>query len=273
MTTWDELLERRGESWNEAISRRHSRRTFDGVPVDARTLDQLDQSVAVHAHEDARVVLVRSPAEGIFRGIVGSYGKVTGSPHVLVMLARITTPFHQQHAGYSGQAAVLEACALGLDTCWIGGFFDRKRVENMIGLGPDERPVAISPLGHGQQRTSSSERMLRASARADRRKQITELAPGIDDGWPAWARAAAEAVRLAPSAVNRQPWRLTLMNERLVISRDNQQEAPKVTKALDCGIAMLHAELGARARGVRGRWHDRDDGLTVAEFVPEGIRR
>ena len=112
--------------------------------------------------------------------------------------------------------------------------------------------------------------MLRASARAHRRRELSEIAPGIDGSWPEWARAAAEAVRLAPSAVNRQPWRLTLVNERLVISRDNGQETPKVTKSLDCGIAMLHAELGARSQGVHGRWHDRSEGLVVAEFALEG---
>ena len=150
MEPWQKLLERRGDVWYRAIPQRHSRRTFDGASIEPETLDRLDDAVSVPSHEDARVVLVRDPADDIFRGIVGSYGKVTGSPHVFVMLARTSGPHHQQHVGYCGQAAILEACALGLDTCWIGGFFDRKRVATMVELRSDERPVAISPVGHGQ---------------------------------------------------------------------------------------------------------------------------
>ena len=35
----------------------------------------------------------------------------------------------------------------------------------------------------------------------------------------------------------------------------------------DCGIAMLHAELGARASGASGAWRDLSIGLDVARYV------
>ena len=79
--------------------------------------------------------------------------------------------------------------------------------------------------------------------------------------------AAVETARLAPSAVNRQPWRFRFDAGALVIARDNAVEFPRVSKRLDCGIAMLHAELGARATGVHGAWRDLSIGLDVARFV------
>jgi len=77
-----------------------------------------------------------------------------------------------------------------------------------------------------------------------------------------------ETARLAPSAINRQPWRFRLDGDSLVIAQDNAFETPKVTKRLDCGIAMLHAHLGAVAEGVVGAWTDLEGGLDVARFTP-----
>ena len=94
-----------------------------------------------------------------------------------------------------------------------------------------------------------TERVMQGMAGAHNRKSVAVLAPGIGDGWPDWAVAAVETARLAPSAVNRQPWRFRMDAGALVIARDGAMETPKVTKRLDCGIAMLHAELGARAAG------------------------
>jgi hypothetical protein len=55
-----------------------------------------------------------------------------------------------------------------------------------------------------------------------------------------------------------------------VIAKDNALETPKVTKRLDCGIAMLHAELGAVASGMRGSWTDLE-GADVARYEAMAI--
>jgi len=87
-----------------------------------------------------------------------------------------------------------------------------------------------------------------------------------------WARAAVECARLAPSATNRQPWRFRFEGEGLVVEKSRGPELPMVTKRLDCGIAMLHAELGAWNAGVSGVWLESADGREVARFEPEEAR-
>jgi len=89
------------------------------------------------------------------------------------------------------------------------------------------------------------------------------IAPG-HAAWPAWAQEATAAVRIAPSGANRQPWRLHMDGDALVLT-----EAPKVywTAPIDFGIAMLHAELGAAHAGVIGRWSVGRGG-EVARFIP-----
>ena len=63
-----------------------------------------------------------------------------------------------------------------------------------------------------------------------------------------------EAARLAPSARNRQPWRFRVQDSSIVVTEDGKPSLPGISKRLDCGIAMLHLELGARAAGTSGSW-------------------
>ena len=264
------LLKDRGPEWLAAVARRTSRRAFDGQPLADELLDAVDACCnEFRPYPDARVVLVRSTDVEVFKGIVGSYGRVTGSPHLLVLIADARAPYSDQHIGYTGEGVVLEATALGLDTCWIGGFFSAEKVGRVVDLAEGERVYAVSPLGHALRVPSTTESTMRRMAGSKKRKCIEELAPGIDRTWPEWAVAALETARLAPSAVNRQPWRFRLDEGRLVIAKDRGFETPKVTKRLDCGIAMLHAQLGASAEGVWGAWTDLS-GADVARFDIEG---
>lgn len=260
----------RAPEWLAAVARRMSRRAFDGLPVDAGLLDAMDRCCSeFRPYPGSRAVLVREPNVDVFTGIIGSYGKVTGSPHLLVFIADEQSPYADQHIGLTGEAVILEATRLGLDTCWIGGFFSTKKVGRAVDLAPGERVYSISPLGFARDSMSGTEKTMRSMAGAKKRKTIEEIAPGIGGTWPEWAVTGVETARLAPSATNRQPWRFRLTDGGLVVAKDSAFETPKVTKRLDCGIAMLHAELGAVASGVRGRWTDMD-GSDVARFEPEG---
>ena len=123
----------------------------------------------------------------------------------------------------------------------------------MVELAEGERVYAVSPLGYANRSVGAHrEEACESMAGSKKRKCVEELAPGIGGSWPEWAVTAVETARLAPSAVNRQPWRFRLEDGGLVIAKDNAFETPKVTKRLDCGIAMLHAELGAMASGAQG---------------------
>lgn len=259
----------RSADWLAAASRRRSRRTYLATPTASAKLDAVEALCErFRPHTDARVVLVRDPAIDIFKGIIGGYGKVSGAPHALLFIADTRSAFAQQHLGYTGEAAILEATTLELSTCWVGGFFDPKRAATLVALAPGERIFAVSPLGTAAAEASVTERSMTGLAGSSGRKALDVLAPDGTDGWPAWATAALETARLAPSAVNRQPWRFRWDGEGLVVAINSRMETPKVTKRLDCGIAMLHIEVAAAAFGVTGSWTDLSAGLDVARFIP-----
>ena len=265
------ILGDRAPEWLAAVARRLSRRAFDRRPVDGGLLDAMDECCRLfRPYADARTVLVRAPEIDVFTGIVGSYGKVTGSPHLLVFIADERGSFPDQHIGFTGEGTILEATRLGLDTCWIGGFFSAEKVRCVVDLADGERVYSVSPLGYAAQSPSTIEKAMRWMAGSKKRKCVEELAPGIGSAWPQWAVAAVETARLAPSAVNRQPWRFRLEDGGLVVAQDSAFETPKVTKRLDCGIAMLHAEIGALASGMHGTWTDLA-GADVARYDVEAI--
>jgi hypothetical protein len=275
--------------WHDAISRRVSRRRFDGrsVPADLREALEVfcdganapagapgsaaGEPGAVPA--PARAHLVDDPAQTLFTGLVGGYGKVAGTPLSAVFIGRAPSGRDdvpddvQAAAGYLGEAFVLEATRLGLGTCWIAGMFDHDAASRLADLAPGEQVVAVTPLGYPTDQQSGGERLLRTMVKASARLSVEKLAPGILDGeWPRWAVAAVQAARLAPSGANRQPWRFRLEDGALVMSR---AERLYWTAPIDFGIARLHVELGAIHEGVTGAWTQLP-APDVAMFTPAG---
>jgi len=248
--------------WFDAIPQRISSRRFDGVRPAPEVLDRLEwTSQRLSASADhARAVLVREAPPEVFTGLVGSYGKIEGAP---ALAAFIGPEDAGLEVGYVGEGVVLQATAAGLDSVWIAAAFDAQRAGRLADLRDGERVHAIAALGHAAKRIGSGERLMRAMVRARHRLPLDTIAPG-HAGWPEWAREAASAVRLAPSGGNRQPWRLRIDGDALVITK---AEKLYWTATLDFGIAVLHAELGAAHAGVTGRWVV-GDGAEVARFVP-----
>ena len=255
--------------WLAAIAVRRSRRSFDGLPVAEADLDALESLCrSFRPYGDARVALVRQAPATIFKGLVGSYGKVTGALSALIFLGTPAEDGTDQHLGFTGEALVLEATALGLDTCWIGGALDRRVAAGVAHIMPGERVFAISPLGHATSDAPSSERLIFGWGKPKKRRAIDEIAPDSAD-WPVWAAAGLEAARVAPSAMNRQPWRFRQGSDGIIVSGSGVN-TPGLTHALDCGIAMLHFELAARAVGYPGAWVDAEaDSRDVARWLPE----
>jgi nitroreductase len=243
--------------WASAINTRRSVRTFDGRRVDPSILDAMrDFCGGLPGEAVARVAVLDHAPPDLFTGlIVGSYGRVVGAPSALLVIGRPEERGVQESMGYLGEATLLQATALSLGTCWVAGSFDRKVASRLADLGPDERIFATSPLGYPGQRPRRDERLLKAIVRAKHRRPVGEIAPGFnEERWPAWAAEGVRLARIAPSAVNRQPWRFDLEPDSVTVSVVQRGAEGSVSRLLDAGIAMLHFEVGARLMGREGIW-------------------
>ena len=93
-----------------------------------------------------------------------------------------------------------------------------------------------------------------------RRRRLSEICSPDPSDWPLWAYNAAEYVRIAPSAVNLQPWRLSFAGRTLMLS------SARPNASLDMGIAMLH--MMTAVADVRHHWEWGRD-KCVAHLIAE----
>lgn len=252
----------------QAISLRRSTRNFTGRSIGTTLLHELmhsEQPKAL-ALASCRPVLIRDPAgfDSVFTGIVGNYGKIRGATAILVLLVPESSGEEGKlEAGFLGEQYVLLATALGMASCWVAGTYHHKTLATRLSLAPDEVIVAIIALGEAKSGKDALAGLLHSFVR---RKELKEIAiPLFLDG-PPWLKAALRAVRLAPSAVNLQPWHFGGTTQRVVLRATRRTAFTPI----DLGIAMSHFALAAEHSGMRGAWK-REDGVLVfwpAEMSP-----
>ena len=242
--------------WYRQIPLRHSVRAYDGRSVPGDMLDGLRPFLSGFSElcHGARGVFL-SDAGDLFTGIVGPFGRITGASSVVVFIGDTSVPEYMEGLGYLGEGIILHATSLGLGTCWVSGTFDRSRALSRVTLGPNERLVAVTPLGFSAEREHTGQKLLSKLARSRERKPIDAIAGGLPSSrWPPGVRKALEAARLAPSAMNRQPWFFEVAGDGITLSVRGPGSGYGSSKRLDCGIALLHFEVAARALGIEGNW-------------------
>lgn len=158
--------------------------------------------------------------------------------------------------GYSFEAFILYAQSLGLGTVWLGGTMNRAAFEEAMELGEDEMMPCASPIGYTAKKMSVRENMMRKAIKADERLPFEELFfhgtfenPLIKEKAES-LKLPLEMVRLAPSAVNKQPWRAVVVDDTvhfyLKRSKGVGKEGKLDIQMVDMGIALCHFALVAK---------------------------
>ena len=243
--------------WYPAIDKRRSRRHFDANrPIESDKLSALDTLCKwFMPFPNARSCLVTESVKEVFRGIIGSYGKIKGAPAFIAFIGNMNSASVQEEVGYTGEGVILEATALGLNTCWVAGFFKPEIVASLVEIKHNERVLAVTPVGYARRFESLEEKLMTGFGRTHSRLAVSRLISELGhDTLPEWIRATIQAARLAPSAVNRQPWGFDVRNGSITVSVRTSGPDFNVSKRLDCGIAMLHIEVAALNCRVRGEW-------------------
>lgn len=256
--------------WYQALKQRSSRRQFYSKIIEKPKIKKL-QALIEKINDDVaglRIILVEKEIDEIYTGVLGSYGKISGAPAFLAFVGREDTSNMEEKIGYGGEAVILEATALELGSCWVSGTFKSEKVMAELDLKEEEKVYAISPLGYSEEKHTISERILKTAIGSRNRMDFEKLILNKNNlqELPEWIKTAVEAARLAPSAVNRQPWRFKIGEKSITIELDSKKGDKKRSKRLDCGIAMLHLEVGALKEGVSGSW-EYLKGKEVARFV------
>ena len=270
----------------ELIRRRCSWRTYDGRPLEDAQKGLLQSFINTleppPISNRIRMAVLDEPAGKA--GVKGTYGIVRGASTFLVGVAPQGSQSLEDF-GYVFEAALLRATDLGLGTCWMGGTFSRTVFSERVGLEPGEVVPAISPVGYHADRRGAVDAFFRFSAGSAKRKPWQELFFERDCTTPLTGAAAGafsqalEMVRLAPSAANKQPWRLIVDGDAVHFLLERTAGFAGLwavdLQRIDMGIAMCHFELSAREAGLAGRWESRVPGLTLprrGEYIISWVR-
>ena len=183
-------------------------------------------------------------------------------------------PHLNEAVGYSFERLVLHAQALGLGTVWIGGTMDREAFERAMALSEDEVMPCVSPLGYPAAKMSLRETVMRKGVKADSRLAFEELFFDRSFDVPLTREKAGklahalEMVRLAPSAVNKQPWRVVLTPSaaHFYLKRSKNFGGGVLDmQKMDLGIALCHFELAAQEAGLSPRFVLADPGIPLKD--------
>ncbi len=179
--------------------------------------------------------------------------------------------------GYSFECFVLYAESLGIGTTWLGGTMNRSAFETAMELLDDEIMPCASPLGYPANKMSIREGMMRKAIKADERLPFENLffdgsfdTPLPKERADKWT-LPLEMVRLAPSAVNKQPWRAVVTDEAVHFYLNRSKGFARTEKLdmqmIDMGIALCHFDLTAKENGLNFAFELNDPKLAINDDV------
>lgn len=238
----------------DVVMGRKSVRTFDGRDLTPEDREKLTEYAGKITNPfDIKVDFVFMDAEE--HGL--SSPVLTGEKFYVAGLVD-KMPYSDVAFGYSFEQLVLYAWSLGIGTVWIGGTMNRKQFEKEAGLTEDRRMPCISPLGYPAAKRNLKETMMRRGVKADVRKPLGELFFDGDLSVPFKGEGsilkAMEIVRWAPSAVNKQPWRIIYDRGRYHFyeKKDRGYVSDEVgdMQKIDIGIALYHFVRGLEEEGL-----------------------
>lgn len=172
--------------------------------------------------------------------------------------------------GYLFEGVVLCATAYGFGTCWLGGTFNKGAFADRVGLNVDETLPVIAPVGYASDKKPLTAKLMGLATSSKKRKPFEELF--YKDHWHQSANAKEvgdfavplEMVRLAPSAMNAQPWRVLVEGDKRVhFYRAGHRHLNQV----DMGIGLCHFELAAGELELSGGYVHAEPTL----MAPEGF--
>lgn len=235
------------QRWLDAMPRRFSCRAFS-APADLSRYSALEYAAGRVALPGVRLALSQKGARELVVTLP-LFPRFKGLQAFAAVLVQAGLSWGRLLAGMSGEALALEMASMGLSGCFMTGNYRRDAVRGLVRDG--EEIAAVIPFGVPEDPEG---------ARARKRKPLAAFCADDPAKWPLWAYKAAEAVRSAPSAMNRQPWRLGYAGNTLSFAGNRLD-------SVDSGIALLHLEcaVGSHPRA----WNLARDGKTFLLRIEE----
>ena len=212
----------------EAIKARHSVRKYVDKPIETDKVASLRAALEKQNAESGLNIQLVLEEPKCFSTGMWKYGQFSGVRSYFV-LAGPKGKEAEERIGYAGEALVLLAQTLGLNTCWVGLTY--KKIPGTYQLREGDVVHCVIALGYGA--NSGVQHPLKPVER------FYEAAGAI----PEWFKAGMEAALLAPTAVNQQKFKFILQEGGRVGTKTFF--SPWGYTNIDLGIVKYHFEVAA----------------------------
>ncbi len=224
-------------------------------------------------------------------GHAGYNGIMIKAPHYVIITAT-----KGEHAlkvgGYIGEWFVLQLTREDIATCWISANHAEAYIAEQMQTPDNEEVVGIIAYGYAENEAHVANIYGQSAGgykhldgdynetNISSRKSVEEIVFISRFGKTATIEKLEELgyadvfyyMRLAPSSVNRQPWRFIISRGKFIlsISKDDGYDDDRMA-LLEAGIAMLYFEVAMHDNGYPGKWSfdsvDNSFGIPDSHFI------
>jgi nitroreductase len=195
----------------ETIAVRRSVRTYDKAPLSEAVLKDIEQYLGE---------IKQIPgAKAMFKIVSGDEVKGTDAPYAILAYCS-GEDAEYANVGYVLEKADLYIQSIGLGSVWLGMAKPKEKQPTyciMLAFGPTSVP-------------------LRSPGEDFKRLSVTEITETVND--------VARAARLAPSAMNSQPWKLRFAEDKITVRLVGRGPAQMILRKrlnkIDIGIVTRH---------------------------------
>jgi len=232
----------------EAIIKRESVRNFIKQPLTTDDTKFINEYIANEENQkglfnDIKLNIIEMNIDGSNK--IGTYGFVKNFSGIIFA----TIPNRQDYLidyGFVLEKLVLELTRIGIGTCWLGGTFERKSLVSKYAEEGDIIP-AIIVLGYQKNSRHLQERIIRMVAKPKKRLDVSKFTTVKNLNTFEDYSEEIEMLRLAPSASNKQPWRITV-DDSIYFDIETKKNYEMFSK-IDLGIGVSHFYLTAVENG------------------------
>ncbi|OGO08564.1 MAG: hypothetical protein A3K46_02680 [Chloroflexi bacterium RBG_13_60_9] len=275
----------------DLVRQRFSCRAYSPEPIGAEARQTLEAAIGAATSGPFgtplrfRLAAASTEDQAALKGL-GTYGFIRGATGFIIGAAP-RSEYYAEDFGYRLEQIILLATDLGLGTCWLGGTFTQSSFARKISRARGEIIPAVASIGRIADPERAKRGIIRRLAGSAGRVSWRGLFYDSSLGNPLPRETAKlysdplEMVRWAPSASNKQPWRILRAGNdwHFYLRRTPGYRGGFFKRFLnladlqrvDMGIAMCHFELAARELGLRGEWIDREPAVEKPDGLTEYI--
>ena len=251
------------QSFSELIEKRKSIRIYKETPVEKEKIDEIKnfiKSIETPFDKYFRIELFDLQEEIVGEDF-GSYGMIKGAK-LYIGIAVKKEPFAYENLGFVFEKLVLFVTSLGLGTCWFGGNLKGSSFEKAMNLKEEEIFPIMTPIGYGMDAYTLTEKIVKFAIGSNKRKDFAKLF--FEDNFKKSLKMdkenpiveALEMLRLAPSAINLQPWRVLKINNtyHFYVVNPKKKDDNFYIQRIDMGIGLAHFIMTLEEKNIKGQF-------------------